>query len=553
MGACVSLHNRLVKNLDQIPMQDALLGAGMLPAELPPCFTSEDLAKKVSASTLKSLPNDCGARPAIFDSPQRSLGRRVLHVVNPVPFSKLAILIAENAKKLGAHIDQPHNLSFRPIVDKFGVLNKGDLFGSSREKLKRIEGARHFLILDFSKFYYSFYTHSIEWALSGKDAAKLKRKEKGPPSLGGRIDHAARKLNVDESIGLPVGPLTSRIVAELVSSEVDRQISDSLGARLLGGYRVIDDHVLGFFEYADAEKALGISAKIARQFNIELNNLKTRIVSDDFRILEHWILAVDEIIRGFFDRKPTPDRAIRAFEKAFDLYAASHSEIVLKYFLSSLLRRVDPKTSNIKYTMARLIFRSVNISANCISVAIPWLCQIEDISESSALGKLSIAFMSKFIDLHVSLQHDGEVCWALYFINRFGLNLDVRILRDLASMRSPQCKIMVLDAAKKRNLKDFDDDIFERVIPNTKEMDWMLLYECAYGHGFRIKEERRKNLIDLINDSDMKLLLKNDVSFFKRDRISNVFATVKHPKAPPTLKRNSRPDDPSDEISYSLY
>src|ERR1022692_4555816 len=113
---------------------------------------------------------------------------------------------------------------------------------------------------DFSRFYNSIYTHSIPWAIHGKVNARADREY---ALYGNRLDLRVRDTQDQQTGGIPVGPDTSFLLAEVIASAIDTELVQSVGE--LKGTRYIDDYHLYFGSAADAESALAELHRIAGQ------------------------------------------------------------------------------------------------------------------------------------------------------------------------------------------------------------------------------------------------------------------------------------------------
>ena len=135
----------------------------------------------------------------------------------------------------------------------------------------------HGLVSDVSRFYGTLYTHAVPWALHKKSWCK--RNLHSPAyerSLGARIDKAVRKGQDNQTIGIPVGPDTSRIISEIVGVAIDQNVQESLKLDKNRAFRHIDDWHIGFDSAGEAEDAIANLATACRNFELELNAEKTR-------------------------------------------------------------------------------------------------------------------------------------------------------------------------------------------------------------------------------------------------------------------------------------
>ena len=79
---------------------------------------------------------------------------------------------------------------------------------------------------DISSFYPSVYTHTIPWALHSKAVAK-KNKAKNDTYFGNILDGCSMGVQDWQTVGLPIGPDTSHIIAEIIGVAIDLQIKEA--------------------------------------------------------------------------------------------------------------------------------------------------------------------------------------------------------------------------------------------------------------------------------------------------------------------------------------
>jgi len=132
------------------------------------------------------------------------------------------------------------------------AVDRSSYFGEiSTERILRSAGCRFHLYADFARYYSSIYTHSIAWALHGKDAAR--GDEKTGKLAGNQIDLLVRATQDRQSVGIPVGPDTSLIIAEIIATSIDQQIQ---AVGITQGLRYVDDFHLYFRSRGDCERAI---------------------------------------------------------------------------------------------------------------------------------------------------------------------------------------------------------------------------------------------------------------------------------------------------------
>lgn len=144
------------------------------------------------------------------------------------------------------------NLKSFFVYERFSNVFK---FYESREHLRSERDFRSLTKFDVSGCFDSIYTHSLAWAVYGKNFAKQNlRSILG--SFPGKFDSLMQKLNHNETNGILIGPEVSRIFAEIILQAVDVEIAGKLLEKgYVHGldfkiYRYVDDY---FVFYNDDE------------------------------------------------------------------------------------------------------------------------------------------------------------------------------------------------------------------------------------------------------------------------------------------------------------
>jgi hypothetical protein len=128
---------------------------------------------------------------------------------------------------------------------------------------------------DVANYYGSIYTHSIPWALHTKSVAKADQKDDKLP--GNRIDRCLRNGQDGQTIGIPVGPDASFIIAELLLSAVDLKLQTEFPN--LVGFRFFDDYELVCEDESESKRVLSALENVLGEYELQLNRRKTRIIA----------------------------------------------------------------------------------------------------------------------------------------------------------------------------------------------------------------------------------------------------------------------------------
>jgi len=184
---------------------------------------------------------------------------------------------------------------------------------------------------DISKCFPSIYTHSISWAVKGKDNAK---KNKLSTTFESTFDTLMRNMNEGESHGIIVGPEFSRIFSEIILQNIDVSVENELTRR---GYTFKKDYEIGryvddFFMFAKSKIVLDeiytlFKEKLA-EFKLYTNESKDHVTERPF-ITELGIakLEVEKTLNNFF----------KGIKVDKDLLAQNNKKLI-KYACIELIR-----------------------------------------------------------------------------------------------------------------------------------------------------------------------------------------------------------------------
>ena len=141
---------------------------------------------------------------------------------------------------------------------------------------------------DIANCYPSIYTHTIPWALHGKEIIKEKYKNKNNTKLYGDIlDSSIQAISYGQTNGIPQGSILYDFIAEIVLGYIDLSLSNNLKKLKIDNYKIIryrDDYRI----FSNNNKELNIIIKELQQilsdFNLQINGKKTYKTDD---ILSH--------------------------------------------------------------------------------------------------------------------------------------------------------------------------------------------------------------------------------------------------------------------------
>ena len=323
---------------------ERLLKLGYLPSQLPPSFTTRDLAlnytefmtewnalvpeKDGKKGTLKSP----DTKAEIFSVARVGHQRRSTSLPNPVAQTYISLRVVEHWGKIVSHYRKSKLSASRPRFLRNGgratsITSMQLLYD---RKIAKSAGYRYMLKTDLSRFFPTIYTHSVPWAVHTKSKAK---KNRGLTAkwYGNLLDLDLRQCQDGQTIGIPIGPDTSHIIAEAVATAVDIEFHKYFKG-WPAGFRYVDDYYLFFETAKDADRALAALIRSLREFELQINFEKTKTcpvieITEDF--WTHRLRAFDIAAKG---RRHASDLN-HFFELAKDLAKANSDESVMLYAL----------------------------------------------------------------------------------------------------------------------------------------------------------------------------------------------------------------------------
>jgi hypothetical protein len=136
--------------------------------------------------------------------------------------------------------------------------------------------------IDVSKCFDSIYTHSLSWAILGKDQTKFSLKE-STSTFGGRFDTLMQNLNHNETNGIVIGPEFSRIFAEIILQSVDVELLKKLAEREnlthkvdYEIFRYVDDFFIFYNDESSQLKIFETLQEILKSKKLSINTAKIK-------------------------------------------------------------------------------------------------------------------------------------------------------------------------------------------------------------------------------------------------------------------------------------
>jgi len=133
----------------------------------------------------------------------------------------------------------------------------------------------YMLTADIANFYDSIYTHTIPWALHGREQAKKNRSDEH--LIGNVIDQFLQAMNYGQTNGIPTGSILMDFIAEILLCCVDVTVGRKL--RIKGQYKILryrDDYRIFVNDPSIGDKIVQALSAALREVGLRLNSEKTK-------------------------------------------------------------------------------------------------------------------------------------------------------------------------------------------------------------------------------------------------------------------------------------
>lgn len=551
------------------PTIESFLQRGYFPKELPPPFNTLSFGTKYSkikkeweailknpSSTLKQKADESKENykerklnfSKSFKSDQRyisslclrysiskgKLSRRYVGIPNPLNYLYLSEKIIDAWDDIIYIINLSKYSQSKPIYQS--EFNKRTFRTSSlgvsefvKKTLEASYDKKVELKLDLSKFYPTIYTHSISWALLGKEKAKeiYNKSEKEFKALiesgdvnailynkANEIDIKMRNCQGKQTIGIPIGPDISYIIGELINSRIDIYLNNHNPN--LTGCRYYDDYYLYTNTIKEAEDTFKYIQSKLHQFGLDINEGKVRIRKYPFEFEEKFSSELSQ-----FSFTKRFDYSIKLYFNIIWKFAEENPEntgqifrYALKIFAPSTIDRIIvPQTG--WNTFENLLLKTIILDPTILNIACNILELYKEFINDKSKTKLQNIIDSIFRE-HIKTNQHLEVSWALWICKKFSLTIDREVGINIIKMRDAiSCLILLdiihntpqlveIDAALLKELSDLNSSFTNN---SLTEEGWLLVYE-----GTKKGWLSRADLIE--ENIFFSLLKKNNIEFY---------------------------------------
>ncbi len=508
----------------------ALMKSAYFPRELPPVFTTSEFAdfcenefKAIHSDSYKLKSRDTNY--ATYTAPRTGNGRRALAIVNPSSQLNLALNITLHRSKIKKLIKLSGTSLYSIEEDRKGYRAFKGLDFRKWDSLVHEVCSKHpyILVADVSRFFYTAYTHSIPWAVVGKEKVKDWLRlpwNKSPLAKhwSNSIDRSLQLCQSRETFGLPVGPDTSRVIAEVLMSGVEGDqeylaLTDNRTA-----LRLIDDFVIGFDNRDDAIRTLRALRKALWKFNLQLNEEKTGVFQSSEILRERWKLEFDLKIPEAENAKDEREQVDHLINLTLHLCAEYKTDTPAIFACERFqyLLRFDENFG----VLVDAAMRFARDYPACTEHAVLFLIE-------SRLRCRKLGFDGKIEDWvkheilkGIESDKDHEMAWFLYLVGAFRFELQQSDLGSISTVPNPIVFSLLGLLREHKLLKAPLSSWKWRATIRDKEYlageYWLPLYESV----LRGWTKDKKLIAEVASSRLMSELRKNNISFLDDTLIS---------------------------------
>lgn len=468
-----------------------LVDHGIFADKVPPCFNSESLSALINQDLLDIFnePNESKLKKALDKRSHDYVRYSALRETNiprhlgiPYPESQvvLALAIKKHWNEIQDHCRKPKRqvsrIHARPVGGGriFEMNYKGNEHLEFEEKdLDWMAGAQYLVKADISTCFPSIYTHSIPWALHSNEEAKTKR---GICDLSGNLLDKCTQITKDgQTNGLLIGPISSNIIAEIILTKIDAELLSKKYIRL---QRHIDDYTFYATTHKQAEKFILDLGFALRNFELSLNEKKTKILSLPRPSEEHWIRELNRF--HFPDSGDLRYTTIRSFlDLALELSQHLGASTPLNYAIKMMPDRLNDR--------ARRLFTKEAIN---LALFHPYLVPILDKHvfvkhKHDGIEDLIRDFCNALIRIGLQKLYPDAIAYSLYYALRYKqeLTLTNEHFDNIIALNDCVATVLLLKYAMRNKLATIVSAIkktsaaLKTEDKRSQDRQWLLIYQ----------------------------------------------------------------------------
>jgi hypothetical protein len=403
--------------------------------------------------------------------------RRRLGVPNPRSFVLLARELRRQWDPIAQALGRSNLAISRPVLTRGAgraIRPRYSLRERPHRRVLAWPGSRCLLRTDISQFYASIYTHAIPWALHTRLEAKKKRGK----TRGDKIDKAVRDCAAGQTAGIPIGPDTSLVIAEVILAAVDHDFEQAQGVQR--GFRFLDDYELAYGSRSEAEEGLAQLERVLGKYELVLNPYKTEIVDLPQAYDDTWTTELAKLpIRSDGFRRTATD-LVALYSRAAELSTVHPGALT---YAVTRTREVAITRKNWPLLQS-LAWGAASAEPTAMARVLDLLAEKSQEVDSTVALDVAVQVLEAMVRQNAPVGNASEIAWAVWSAINLNAPLSDETASSLATLDDDFVALLALDASDKGLIAPGALDLthWEELVcePGALDSDhWLLAYEGA--------------------------------------------------------------------------
>jgi hypothetical protein len=304
----------------------------------------------------------------------------------------------------------------------------------------------------------------------GKSTAKAERND----GYANEIDLRLRNLQDGQTLGIPVGPDASLVIAEIIGTAIDFELQE----HGLKGFRFMDDFEFVFPTRGEAEVGLArLECELAK-FELAINPRKTSIEELPTDLERPWLSGVRRMA-GDAEQQLSALWLIEYFNTIFDLKRQFPYDPVLAFGIACLRSaEIERVTNNTTWELFQsLLAQSALAEHGAMEALLFFLNKAEDRRDLNPIRDLICLILAR----DTSLTHGSEIVWALWTAIWLNIKLPASLVSGLDGDGDSTIAVLALHAQEKGLIEGTAEFHSWRTRMTRAALyhgDWLLAYEA---------------------------------------------------------------------------
>lgn len=310
----------------------------------------------------------------------------------------------------------------------------------------------------------------------GKDKAKqeyIKRSKERSKEYNkyDELDKKVRKINNDETKGIPIGPITSRLISELILAEID----ENLKKEKVKWNRFVDDYKFYFNDREEVVRFIEKFQRIIYEFKLSLNTFKTKI-----EIFPDGLFEIDlkaELSKFDFKKYGT----VSFIKKIMEMHSRGIKG-AFSYGMKVLSSEIIIMDEDKEFILSCLI-NSLIIYPKISEIVIDIFEKNDLLNEKN--NNIVTEIFNDVLEKNIKNNCEEEIVWNIYFMMKFDLKIAENNILQILNKYEVFSTILILDYIKNKNLEKNSEIIKSKDILKKKLQKesiygtkWLLIYEA---------------------------------------------------------------------------